>query len=174
MTLSITSNLQFGFQRTTAAGNIHRSHSNCTCSERFWHFIFVARHILPYRHDSLIKWTQLQVLIITESRCEVPRRSYARVYLPCSAPYLHMYLPLWTLRLGTSQRLSISISTCSRVHCNGKLCLYGKIWQATKMKCRKSSEQVDIAVVGVGMVDISRSCGPLEAKLWSRYVWSDA
>jgi hypothetical protein len=37
----------------------------------------------------------------------------------------------------------------------------------TKMKinCWKSSEQLEIAAVGVGAVDISRSCGPLEAKL---------
>jgi hypothetical protein len=33
------------------------------------------------------------------------------------------------------------------------------------MKSQKSSEQLEIAAVGVGTVDISCSCGPLEAKV---------
>jgi hypothetical protein len=47
---------QFGYQKTNHEC-CHHSLSNC-CNR---HFIFVARHIWPYWHDFLIKWTLLQV-----------------------------------------------------------------------------------------------------------------
>jgi hypothetical protein len=43
-------------------------------SDLFRHFIFVACHILLYEQ-------QLQVLILAESRCDVPRQSYEGVRL---------------------------------------------------------------------------------------------